>query len=66
MNLQQRAQEILGLVQQKALLPRVLPKDASCEDIDVKSGLQCLKPYVEAALQQGRSIPLIQDNYIYI
>ena len=52
-DLHQRAAELLALVKQIDLMRRVLPCDASCEDIDVEAGLACLNPLVSAARARG-------------
>lgn len=51
--LQQRCLELKGLMQVPALMRKVLPVDASCEDIEVDVSLPMLHGYVQRALQAG-------------
>eukprot|EP00898_Chlorokybus_atmophyticus_P003775 jgi/Chlat1/4399/Chrsp29S04536 len=61
-DLQQRAYELQALTAAGDTLARVLPADASSEDIQVDQGLSFLNGYVQAALQRGAQpyVPLAQ------
>mmetsp|Transcript_60097 Transcript_60097/g.143211 ORF Transcript_60097/g.143211 Transcript_60097/m.143211 type:complete len:1071 (+) Transcript_60097:145-3357(+) len=52
-DLQQRCYEFEQLCANPALMRKVLPYDASCEDIDVKPGLPFLDGFVQLKLNEG-------------
>ncbi|XP_031567499.1 AP-4 complex subunit epsilon-like [Actinia tenebrosa] len=58
----QRCHEIEMLSKNSSLMRKVLPEDASCEDIEVDSSLSFLDDYVTKALQQGASPYLPEDQ----
>mmetsp|Transcript_23436 Transcript_23436/g.43151 ORF Transcript_23436/g.43151 Transcript_23436/m.43151 type:complete len:1067 (-) Transcript_23436:48-3248(-) len=52
-DLQQRCYEFEQLCASPAIMRKVLPYDASCEDIDVRKGLPFLDGFVQQKLQEG-------------
>ena len=53
-DLQQRCFEAEALLMDLNFMRRVLPEDASCEDLDVDPNLEFLQPFVDQALASGK------------